>query len=65
MSDPTDGSPAGSPIPGILQARTLQWVAISMTHDAHFYTQAKGKELQCVDKDVEGGHFFCQSALAI
>ena len=38
---------------------------LSMTHDAHFYKQGKDKELQCVDKDVEGGHFFCQSALAI
>ena len=27
--DPIDGSPPGSPIPGILQARTLEWVAIS------------------------------------
>ena len=26
--DPIDGSPSGSPIPGILQARTLEWVAI-------------------------------------
>ena len=25
---PIDGSPAGSPVPGILQARTLEWVAI-------------------------------------
>ena len=29
LCDPTDGSPRGSPIPGILQARTLEWVAIS------------------------------------
>ena len=29
LRDPTDGSPPGSPVPGILQARTLQWVAIS------------------------------------
>ena len=27
--DPTDGSPPGSPVPGILQARTLEWAAIS------------------------------------
>ena len=26
-----DGNPPGSPVPGILQARTLQWVAISLT----------------------------------
>ena len=31
LSDPIDGSPPGSPIPGILQARTLEWVAISFS----------------------------------
>jgi len=29
LCNPIDGSPPGSPIPGILQARTLEWVAIS------------------------------------
>ena len=29
LCDPIDGSPSGSPVPGILQARTLEWVAIS------------------------------------
>ena len=29
LCDPIDGSPPGSPIPGIFQARTLEWVAIS------------------------------------
>ena len=29
LCDPTDGSPPSSPVPGILQARTLEWVAIS------------------------------------
>ena len=29
LCDPTDGSPPGSPVPEILQARTLEWVAIS------------------------------------
>ena len=29
LCDPIDGSPRGSPVPGILQARTLEWVAIS------------------------------------
>ena len=31
LCDPTDGSPPGSHIPGILQARTLEWVAISFS----------------------------------
>ena len=33
LCDPIDGSPPGSPIPGILQARTLEWVAISSSRD--------------------------------
>ena len=32
LCDPIDGSPAGSPVPGILQARTLEWVAISFSN---------------------------------
>ena len=32
LYDPIDGSPPGSPIPGILQARTLEWVAISFSN---------------------------------
>ena len=31
LCDPIDGSPPGSPIPGILQARTMEWVAISFS----------------------------------
>ena len=32
LSDPIDSSPPGSPVPGILQARTLEWVAISFSN---------------------------------
>ena len=32
LYDPIDGSPPGSPVPGILQARTLEWVAISFSN---------------------------------
>ena len=32
LCDPIDGSPPGSPIPGIFQARTLEWVAISFSN---------------------------------
>ena len=32
LCDPIDGSPPGSPIPGILQARSLEWVAISFSN---------------------------------
>jgi len=32
LCDPIDGSPTGSPVPGILQARTLEWVAIPFSN---------------------------------
>ena len=32
LCDPGDGSPPGSPVPGILQARTLEWVVISFSN---------------------------------
>ena len=32
LCDPVDGSPPGSPVLGILQARTLEWVAISFSN---------------------------------
>ena len=32
LCDSIDGSPSGSPVPGILQARTLEWVAVSFSN---------------------------------
>ena len=32
LCDPIDGSPPGFPIPGVLQARTLEWVAVSFSN---------------------------------
>ena len=32
LCDPIDGNPPGFPVPGILQARTLEWVAISFSN---------------------------------
>ena len=32
LCDPIDGSPPGSPVPGILQVRTLEWVAMSFSN---------------------------------
>ena len=46
LCDPIDGSPAGSPVPGILQARTLQWVAISSSKAGKW--KVKVKSLSCV-----------------
>ena len=36
LCHPIDGSPPGSPAPGILQARTLEWVAISFSKSHHY-----------------------------
>ena len=44
--DPIDGSPPGSPIPGILQARTLEWVDISFSNAWRW--KVKVKSLSCV-----------------
>ena len=46
LCDPIDGSPPGSPIPGILQARTLEWVAISFSNAWKW--KVKGKLLSHV-----------------
>ena len=44
LCDPIDGSPSGSPVPGILQARILEWVAISFSNAWKW----KVKSLRCV-----------------
>ena len=41
LCDPVDGSPPGSPIPGILQARTLEWVAISFSNVGKWKVKVK------------------------
>ena len=41
LCDPIDGSPPGSPIPGILQARTLEWVAISFSSAGKWKVKVK------------------------
>ena len=46
LCDPVDGSPPGSPIPGILQARILEWVAISFSNAWKW--KVKVKLLSCV-----------------
>ena len=50
LCDPRDSSPPGSPIPGILQARTLEWVAISLSNTWKW--EAKVKSLNCVQPFV-------------
>ena len=46
LCDPIYGSPPGSPVLGILQARTLEWVAISFSNAWKW--KVKGKSLSCV-----------------
>ena len=46
LCDPIDGSPPGAPVPGILQARTLEWVAIFFSNVWRW--KVKVKSLSCV-----------------
>ena len=46
LCDPIDGSPPGSPVPGILQERTLEWIAISFSNARKW--KVKVKSLSCV-----------------
>ena len=46
LCDPIDSSPPGSPVPGILQARTLEWVAVSFSNAWKW--KVKVKSLSCV-----------------
>ena len=41
LCDPMDGSPPGSPVPGIVQARTLEWVAIYFSNDWKWKVKVK------------------------
>ena len=41
LCDPVDGSPPGFPVPGILQARTLDWVAISFSSELKWKVKVK------------------------
>ena len=45
LCDPIDGSPPGSAVPGILQARTLEWVAISFSISCWLHTQKSARSL--------------------
>ena len=48
LCDPTDGSPPGSPIPRILQARTLEWVAISFSNAWKWKVKVKSLSRVCL-----------------
>ena len=46
LFDPIDGSPPGSPVPGILQARTLEWVAISFSNASKWKVKSESEVAQ-------------------
>ena len=50
LCDPIDGSPPGSPVPGIFQARTLEWVVMSFSNAWKW--KVKVKSLSCVQPSV-------------
>src|SRR5574337_756085 len=57
LCDPIDGSPPGSPVPGILQARTMEWVAISFWLNRVMLKQT----VSCVDVDgIRYQQYFCK-----
>ena len=55
LRDPVDGSPPGSPIPGILQARTLEWVAIAFSDYKAYVTCIWNLRIYCTGEEL---HFF-------
>ena len=50
LCDPIDGSPPGSPVPGILQARTLEWVAISFSNSWKWKVNVKSLTLAEIER---------------
>ena len=48
LCDPIDVSPPGSPVPGILQARTLEWVAISFSNAWKWKVKSESEVAQSV-----------------
>ena len=57
LCDPIDGSPPGSPVPGILQARTLEWVAISFSNAGKWKSESeKVKWSRSVVSDPQWPH---------
>ena len=58
LCDPIDGSPRGSSVPGILQARTLEWVAISFSSQGLNWPRCH-KVLPCVrERGTDHEDFF-------
>jgi len=60
LCDPIDGSPPGSPVPGILQARTLEWVKMDQN-----WTQFSASKLPPLAQDHRHKWFNCESSQPI
>ena len=60
LCDPIDGSPPGSPVPGILQARILGWVAISFGKLADIKQEEKEAPGKFLDRLREALHRFTE-----
>ena len=54
LCDPIDGSPPGSAVPGILQARTLEWVAISFSNAWKWKVTVKSLSRDPMDCSLPG-----------
>ena len=62
LCDPIDGSPPGSPVPGILQARTLEWVAISFPNGKMFYCEWNAIKQHCM---LQGIHSWKEEPISV
>ena len=62
LYDPREGSPPGSPVPGILQARTLEWVCMKVKSESEV-TQSCLIPSDCMDCSLPGSsvHGICQA----
>ena len=53
LCDPIDGSPPGSAVPGILQARTLEWVAISFSNASKWKVKSESEVARSLSDTVD------------
>jgi len=66
LCNPIDSSPSGSPVPGILQARTLEWVAISFSKCVSLVFHREGKiSTKSKDFSVNSNHTFNSYSAAL
>ena len=59
LCDPIDGSPPGSSVPGILQARTLKWVAISFSNACMHAKSLQSCSTLCDPRDSSPPRLLC------